>query len=614
MRRWAGALAVAALALGAGIAGPAAVAPAATSLAAQPEPSDSLVRDVQASIDQLTGETGACPVANPPDGCFQNDAEAEPSIAVDPANPNHAIAVFHVGRANDGGAATDGYATTFDQGRTWTNGLFPGLTIATGGTIQRVSDPRVVIGPGGIAYATAQPYNNDALPAYSSVVSMTSADGGLHWSQPVIVLSDLFSQNLPNSDAYLLNNGFDQPDITVDIGSGAGHHLGRVYLAWVRLSALGQFAYAAYSDDQGATWQKGPTGQGFPTTSVQNVPLYPRPLVMPNGDLAVMQWNANAVAPAPTYVGDPGPLVDTNPCQTALTNQTGGYQLYIAASAGSVSGSTPLVFGAPSNAACVANNTLRGMRSAEKEPLLAMDPNSGRIFLAWTDARFRSDGANDILLTYSDDRGSTWTAPKRVNPGGPADNIDHWCAMIADAGDGVLRLAYRQRQEAANPTADFSNFSRQVDTFYLDSHDGGATLSAPLKVNTNAGDARFGAFDGGQTNVGQGGIFLGDYDAMASVGGLTYIVRAEPVTVLGDPTPVFPPVVHHQRTWVAVLGAATSAGPSLSPGGSGTPTTSRTPAPPWWPAILLVVSGAALGSAGRRWLRKASRSATAGPS
>src|SRR5258708_33924141 len=110
------------------------------------------------------------------------------------------------------------------------------------------------------------------------------------------------------------------------MGSGAGHHLGRVYLAWVRLSALGQFAYAAYSDDGGATWQKGSTGQGFPTTGVQNVPLYPRPLVMPNGDLAVVQGNANAVAPPPTHVGEPGPPGVTNPCQTAFTKQTGGRQ------------------------------------------------------------------------------------------------------------------------------------------------------------------------------------------------------------------------------------------------------------------------------------------------
>src|SRR5258708_36357757 len=107
------------------------------------------------------------------------------------------------------------------------------------------------------------------------------------------------------------------------MGAGAGHHLGRVYLAWVRLSVAGQFAYAAYSDDGGATWQKGPTGPGFPTTDVQNVPLYPRPLGMPNGDLAGVQWNANARAPAPHYVGRNRPPGDATPLPTPPSHQAG---------------------------------------------------------------------------------------------------------------------------------------------------------------------------------------------------------------------------------------------------------------------------------------------------
>lgn len=558
-------------------------------LAAPAGPTSHLLRDVQASIDTLTGETGACPATNPPDGCFQGDTEAEPSIAVDSANPDHAIAVFHVGRANNGGAADDGFATTFDAGRTWTTGLFPGLTMASGGTVQRVSDPRVVIGPGGVAVATAQPYNNDAAPALSSVVSMTSLDGGLTWHQPVVLVSDLVSQNIPQSDAYLLNFGFDQPDLTIDMGTGPGHHHGRVYLAWVRL-ALVNAAFVAYSDDNGATWQKGALGEGFPIF-VGNVPLYPRPLVLGNGDLAVMAWNANAVLPAPNYAGDPGPLVDTNPCQTALTNQTGGYQLYVAAGAGGVSGVTPLVFGAASNAACVANKTLRGQRSAEKQPLFAVDPHSGRLFVAWTDARFRSDGANDIILTFTDDGGASWAYPRRVHPGAPADEVNHWAAMIDAGADGVLRLAYRQRQEASAPNADFTNFSRQVDTFYVESHDGGISFTPPLRVNTNASDMRFGAFDGGQTNVGQGGVFLGDYDALAFAGGTTYVVRSEPVSVAGDPPPAFPPVVHHQRTWVAVLGL--TAGPAITPTPTvnNLPNTSAGPAGPWLVLVALLVGG-----------------------
>ena len=564
-----------------------------TLAAGAPTPGSVLLRDVQASIDTLTSERGACPATNPPDGCYQADTEAEPSIAVDPANPDHAIAVFHVARANNGGAAADGYATTFDQGRTWTTGVFPKLTKATGGLIERASDPRVAFGPGGVAYASAQPFDDNVVPAISSVMTTTSLDGGLHWTDAVVVIQDQFSQNVQNSDAYLVNHGFDQPDLTVDMGKGPGHHYGRVYIAWIRLTLV-DFAYAAYSDDQGATWQlgPGPTPQGFVIYG-GNVPLYPRPLVLANGDLAVMLWNANAVFPAPAYSGDQGPLVH-NACQDAAFNQTGGYQLLIAAGAGTVSGVTPLVFGAPSLAACVDNNTLRGSRSAEKMPAFSVDPGSGRIYVAWTDRRFRGDGANDILLTYTDDRGGTWAAPRRVNPGAVGGELNHWCAMIDAGQDGVLRLGYRQRQEATTPSADFTNFSRQVDTFYVESRDGGQTFSAPLKVNTNASDMRYGAFDGGVTNVNQSGVFLGDYDHLASRDGITYVVRSEPVSVSGDPAPVFPPVLHHQRTWVAVLGPPPVAAPGPG-GGGGMPNTGAAG------ALVLVLAGclaAALAAAG----------------
>ncbi|MFN2464577.1 MAG: hypothetical protein ABR573_11840 [Candidatus Dormibacteria bacterium] len=570
-----------------------------------------LLRDTQASIDTLTGELGECALVQPVDGCFQRDTEAEPSIAVDPTNRDHAVAVFHVGRASDGGAATDGYAVTFDQGRTWTQGLLPGLTIASGGTVQRASDPRVAFGPDGKhVYATAQPYNNDVFPALSSVVSLTSANGGLSWSAPVSIVSDPVSQNFPQSDAYLLNNGFDQPDLAVDLGSGAGHHPGRIYVTWVRL-ALAQFAYVAYSDDGGASWVKGagaPTDQGFIVNSA-TIPLYPRPVVLANGDLAVMDWNANPyTAPPPSYFGDAGP-VQADPRTTSLNNQTGGYQLYLAAGAGTATGGTPLVFSpVPRSVAYLANQALRGQRSAEKQPLFAVDHRSGRFYAAWTDARFRTDGGNDIVFTYSDDQGATWRSPQRVNPGTPNDNLNHWCAMIDAGADGVLRLGYRQRREALLPAADFSNFSPSVDTYYVESRDGGLTFNAPLKVSSVASDLGFGAFDGGQTNVGEGGVFLGDYDAMASGDGITYLVRAEPVRTRSAEPAAYPPLVHHQRTWVAVVGEV--AGATAAPGPVGgsqpvSPSTSRALQSSL--SITLGLLALALAAALARWRRAGDR-------
>jgi len=558
-----------------------------------------LLRDTQASIDRLTGEVGACPTNNPPQGCFQGDTQSEPSIAVDPTNRDHAVAVFHVGRANDGGAAADGYAVTFDQGRSWQEGLFPGLTQATGGTLQRVSDPRVAFAPDGRhVYATAQPYNNDVAPAASAVVTMTSSDGGRSWATPVTVVMDSFSQNVPQSDAYLLNHGFDQPDLVVDMLATSGHHQGRIYLAWIRLT-LDDFAFAAYSDDGGVTWVTGPSGQGF-VVYQGNVPLYPRPVVLGNGDLAVLGWNANAgSAPPPVYTGDRGPVLAEPTLLSATATQSGAYQLYTAAGAGGVSGLSPLTF-TPlgTTVGYLGNNTLRGQRSAEKQPLFSVDLASGRMYAAWTDARFRSDGANDIVLTSSDDGGATWRYPQRVNPGTASDNLNHWCAMLAAGADGVLRVGYRQRREAAAPAADFSNFSQSVETYYVDSRDRGKSFGAPLLVNTVASDMRFGAFDGGQTNVGQGGVFLGDYDALASSGGITYLVRSEPVRLTGGELATFPPTTHHQRTWVAVVGELDpppgTGDPAARPRVTRPPLPNTAASAPAWPGVAWLPLAVAL--------------------
>jgi hypothetical protein len=100
---------------------------------------------------------------------------------------------------------------------------------------------------------------------------------------------------------------------------------------------------------------------------------------------------------------------------------------------------------------------------------------------------------------------------------------------------------YRQRHEVST-AGDFWN----VDTYVQESKDGGATFTAPLLVNKVRTDIRFGA-------VSRGGTFLGDYDQLAVGGALTYVVRAEAFSVVPGEPATFPPTVHHQRTYVAVV-------------------------------------------------------------
>src|SRR5205807_8815848 len=84
--------------------------------AAAPVPQ--VVHDVKVGRDKLGSQIpgGTDPIQD----YIQPDTQIEPSIAVNPANPKNAVAVYQEGRIADGGDATNGFATTFDGGSTWT--------------------------------------------------------------------------------------------------------------------------------------------------------------------------------------------------------------------------------------------------------------------------------------------------------------------------------------------------------------------------------------------------------------------------------------------------------------------------------------------------------------
>src|SRR5918912_1413448 len=91
----------------------------ASLLAAAPASAVStLVRDVKTGVWRGSTNNPTAPEAD----YVQPDTEIEPSIAVNPANPDNAVAGYQEGRIDSGGDATNGYATTFDGGKTWEYG------------------------------------------------------------------------------------------------------------------------------------------------------------------------------------------------------------------------------------------------------------------------------------------------------------------------------------------------------------------------------------------------------------------------------------------------------------------------------------------------------------
>ena len=484
-----------------------------------------LLRDHLAGFDALAAHTGP----------EQADTTVEPSVAVNPANPLNAVIGFQVGRVDAGGDATNGYAVTFDGGKTWKNGVVPGLTSDHGGTFDRASDSVIAFGPDNTVYYSSLIFNDDTGNGLeSAIVNNTSTDGGKTWGPLTVVQDD------PGAG---LN---DKNWVVVDNGTEGGHHHGRVYVVWDRVAGV----TAKYSDDRGATW--------VPASPVYTPNIYLAqgisafPVVKPNGDLFVA-FMADAAPPA----------VTTNPGDEIAEAASGVSRVSSATfiGAGTVPTGAPLPAAVVASVATYTGNSVRHQRAGS---LLGADcdPHTGRLYVVWEDGRYRTDAANDAVLSFSDD-GLTWSAPVRLNKGPAGNSLDHYNPSVAVHKDGTVDVVWRQRQET--PGGNVSDFSLDVDTYLARSHDHGVTFGTPLKVDLAPSDTRFGAFS-------RSGLFQGDYDQVATSGGLSYVVRSEsyaPSTRAAAPDVPSATTLHHQTTWVAVIGTATSSTrvvrPSVTP-------------------------------------------------
>jgi hypothetical protein len=507
-----------------------------------------LLRDHLAGIDVLTHH----------DDDEQRGTTVEPSIAVNPSNPLNAVIGFQVGRVDAGGDATNGYAVTFDGGKTWKNGVVPGLTSGNGGSLDRASDSVIAFGPDNRVYYSSLIFNDSGAALRSAIVNNTSTDGGRTWGPVTIVQDDLGGG---------LN---DKNWVVVDQGSGSGHHHGRAYVVWDRVGGV----IAKYSDDQGATWV--PASPAYlPNVYVaQGIGSFP--VVKPNGDLLVA-FMAEVAPPAVTTPGDE--LAEAVSGVSKVTTAT-------FVGAGTVPTGVPLPPAVIASVHGYSGNSVRHQRAGS---LLAadVDPVTGRVYVVWEDTYFRTDAANDAVLAWSDD-GITWSAPVRVNRGKGDDVVDHYDPSVAVHRDGTVDVIWRQRQETAS--SDVNSYSHDIDTYLARSHDRGLTFGVPLKVDLAPSDTRFGAFS-------RNGLFQGDYDQVATAGGLTYVVRAEsyaPNARAVAPTVPSATTMHHQTTWVAVIGTATAGSRVTTPTTTPVKTPATTPVatPVQIPGSLAATGGA----------------------
>jgi hypothetical protein len=151
---------------------------------------------------------------------------------------------------------------------------------------------------------------------------------------------------------------------------------------------------------------------------------------------------------------------------------------------------------------------VRGFNRSNGMPVTKVDrsdgPNSGRIYVNWTDNRNGLDD-QDVWLVYSDDLGLSWTDPMRVNDDPPgAQQFFTW--MDVDDVTGFVHIVYYDRRKSAakypNPIV---RPSWDTEVYVASSSDGGATWR-----NLLVSEKSFHP---------QEKMFFGDYNNISAYGG-----------------------------------------------------------------------------------------------
>jgi len=326
------------------------------------------------------------------------------------------------GRFNDGGSDDIGWATSTDDGATWTFGELPSTTVyaTPAGPWDRISDPSVAYDPQDDTWMIASLAITGTIG--KAVLVSRSFDGGLTWQAPVTV-----SQGGGSSF-------YDKSWIACDTAAASAFY-GNCYVEWDD-AFQGNALKMSRSTDGGASW----TASTVPNASV----IGGQPVVQPNGTV-VMPITANGLQ---SFKSTNGGVSYSGPF-TISSIQTHGV-----------------------------NGGLRdggGLVSAEVDA-------SGKVYVAWQDCRFRSGcSSNDIVMSTSSD-GQNWTAVVRIPIDGTSSTVDHFIPGIGVDHSTSGNTAHIGIAFYMYPKANCSFSTCKLAAGFVESLDGGATWTHVLRI------------------------------------------------------------------------------------------------------------------------------------
>lgn len=400
----------------------------------------------------------------PQTGTLYPNAEVEPFVAANPRFPLNLVGAWQQDRWSNGAAQGLGTAYSFDGGISWHRVYLPftrcaGGNAANGGDYERGSDPWVSFSPNGVVHQMVLAVSFNAAPdqPQTAMLASRSLDGGRTWSAPATLVADT---------AERFN---DKNALTADPTDSR-----YVYAVWDRLSSvpgegLGP-TLLARSTDNGAHWE-------------------PVRVIFDPGPNAQTIGNRIEVLPDGTLVN----------LFTLIDYTTGAVSLQVIRSA-----DKGLTWSAPVFVADVlalgASDPETGTPIRDGAILAQMAiSRQGRIYVVWQDARFSGGVRDGIALSESSDGGLSFSAPVQINRD---PLVQAFTPSVHVRRDGSVGVTYYDlRSNTADPA------TLPTDLWLTRSPDGNtwreSRVTAPFDLST----APF-----------AGGLFLGDYQGLASIG------------------------------------------------------------------------------------------------
>jgi hypothetical protein len=353
----------------------------------------------------------------------QHRTEVEPDTF---AFGSTVVAAFQVGRFYDGGSSNIGWATSANGGSTWSHGFLPGITRYAGGSYARASDPSVAYDARhGVWMISSLALTETPSVKGIAVVVSRSSNGGLTWSNPVVVAS--------------ASGGSLDKNWTVCDNTSTSSFYGRCYTEWDD-NADGNRIKMNTSTDGGLTWSVARN------TADNATGVGGQPVVRPWGGVIVPIDNANETA------------------VRSFRSTNGG-----------ASWSTT------TTVASISRHTVAG--GVRTPPLVSAEIDAaGKVYVVWQDCRFRAScAANDIVMSTSSD-GVTWSSVRRIPIDAATSGRDHFIPGLGvdrttSGGNARLGLTYHYY-----PSASCTSSTCQLSVGYISSTNGGTTWSAPIQL------------------------------------------------------------------------------------------------------------------------------------